>query len=463
MAGNLYINLLDEGIYLEGATRILAGQVPYRDFFVLTGPGNFLLTATLFQVLGVTLSTARLLSIAELTAITVCLYFITARFTARPFSVVVSLAYLGLLASNIDTLVVNHRLDSAAFAAIAVTFALYDFPLAAGVAVAIAAWSTPPMLILVIPLAAFLRPHWRRFFTGIAALSAPILAWLTATGALFPMIHHLLWSGANYAAANRSTYGAITGGWAALFSDATSSELLVRSIFIGYCLLLPAILPILVFTAALFKSYNSKEQIFLVAATAAMLLSSYPRPNITNLRYLLPLSFALAAILLYRFRYWKIPTGIISFLTAILLLYGATNITKGELIATPRGPVRFPQETASSIKTLLQHVRPGDTLFVFPYDPITTFLTGAVNPTRYAFLQPGMMTSQDEAAALADLQARPPQWIVYSNIPPQAYLRIWPTSDPTRLRMTTIESYISNTYTQTTATLDPTRHLLRRP
>jgi len=51
---------LDEGIYLSGAERILRGQAPYRDFFVITGPGSFWIEAVILRVLGPTLRHARL-------------------------------------------------------------------------------------------------------------------------------------------------------------------------------------------------------------------------------------------------------------------------------------------------------------------------------------------------------------------------------------------------------------------
>ena len=78
--------------------------------------------------------------------------------------------------------------------------------------------------------------------------------------------------------------------------------------------------------------------------------------------------------------------------------------------------------------------------------PLVYFLTGGENPTRYSFLQPGMMTLVDEETALASLLARPPQWVFYSDTPAEAYLRLWPSSDPARLRMHSIENFIHSRY-----------------
>ncbi len=41
LAGRRYLASNDEGIFLDGALRILRGQAPYRDFFILMGPGSF--------------------------------------------------------------------------------------------------------------------------------------------------------------------------------------------------------------------------------------------------------------------------------------------------------------------------------------------------------------------------------------------------------------------------------------
>ena len=46
------INLYDEGIILLGGLRVLHGDVPYRDFWVMYPPGSFYVNAVLFSVFG---------------------------------------------------------------------------------------------------------------------------------------------------------------------------------------------------------------------------------------------------------------------------------------------------------------------------------------------------------------------------------------------------------------------------
>src|SRR5207302_2988432 len=49
----------DEGIILQGAQRIVAGQVLYRDFFSFYTPGSYYLLALIFRILGSSILVAR--------------------------------------------------------------------------------------------------------------------------------------------------------------------------------------------------------------------------------------------------------------------------------------------------------------------------------------------------------------------------------------------------------------------
>lgn len=54
------LNLYDEGLRLYGAERILAGSIPYRDFFAYYGPAQFYWPALLFGLFGTQVIVARL-------------------------------------------------------------------------------------------------------------------------------------------------------------------------------------------------------------------------------------------------------------------------------------------------------------------------------------------------------------------------------------------------------------------
>ena len=55
-------NLYDEGLVLVNAERIRHGELPYRDFWTMYGPGYFYALAALFSVVEPTMLAARLLT-----------------------------------------------------------------------------------------------------------------------------------------------------------------------------------------------------------------------------------------------------------------------------------------------------------------------------------------------------------------------------------------------------------------
>lgn len=118
--------------------------------------------------------------------------------------------------------------------------------------------------------------------------------------------------------------------------------------------------------------------------------------------------------------------------------WGRFEARAGTVYGTP-ADIKLLQELESS-------VQPDEGFFAFPYAPLTYFLTDGANPTHYSFLQPGMMGDHDERLALAALERTPPPKILYMDVGPESLLRLWPSSDPTRLRMKTIEAWIRHNY-----------------
>jgi hypothetical protein len=52
----------DEGLALYDAERVATGDVPYRDFFVLYGPGQFYSLAAIFRLFGHSVAVERVYS-----------------------------------------------------------------------------------------------------------------------------------------------------------------------------------------------------------------------------------------------------------------------------------------------------------------------------------------------------------------------------------------------------------------
>lgn len=103
-------NFFDEGIVLTAAMRVVAGQVPHRDFYTLYGPAQFYLLSALFRVFGESILVERLLDLA-VRALVVTSMFRIASFHCRKSvatctSIVAVLWLFGLNEGNPGTAVI---------------------------------------------------------------------------------------------------------------------------------------------------------------------------------------------------------------------------------------------------------------------------------------------------------------------------------------------------------------------
>jgi hypothetical protein len=464
LAGQRLVWINDEGIYLDGARRMLTGEMPYRDFFVLTGPGTFWNVAAFFHLFGVSLGSARALLILDLALIAACMYRLAAEFGSRALGFWLAWFFVALLAGDAGGLVVNHRWDSAALSMAAVTLLAAGLRSesrwtrwyigGAGAAAAYAAWVTPPVLLVLAPMFAwaFFVRRWTGVVflaTGAAAVSAIAAGALMATGSLGPMVHHFAWTASQYSTANRFPYGGIIGGYPALFSDAQGPERWIRAVLVLF-IIMPAVVPVcalLAFSAA--RGVRKTPLLFVLACAMAAVLAAAPRMDVAHLTYSSPLSYvvagcALASLVPGRLR---APLAVaLSFVPCTLLWNGVNQRLRLETAQT-RGGVLFGEPKDLGLEHALEaSVQKGEPFFAFPYVPIAYFLTQGANPTRYSFLQPGMMADADEDQALASLISAPPAKVFYMDVPEWAYLRLFPSSDPHHLRMYKIEKWLRENY-----------------
>lgn len=95
--GSIYIsyNIYDEGIVVYGASRVLKGDIPYRDFWTMYAPGQFYVIALLFKIFGESLFITRLYSATINLLIVLMVYFIVKRLSSE------KLALLSLILSTL--------------------------------------------------------------------------------------------------------------------------------------------------------------------------------------------------------------------------------------------------------------------------------------------------------------------------------------------------------------------------
>ncbi len=472
LAARRFFLTLDEGIYLAGAERILHGQVPYRDFFVITGPGSFWIHAALLKLLGPTLAHARLALVMDLAFLTGAVYWLTTRLARRSFALGVAFFFFAFETRPLFRLYSNHRWDSGAFAILAVVLVFWGTEdprassfFAAGLAAAAAAWITPSMLALVVVMGIWLainkelRSKLLPYTLGLGLCSIAAGGVLFFQGGLVPMFHDLAWTSTHYPSANRVLYGygAIpSGGLAALLAGASLSQSLARTTGL-LSVLLPPLLPLAVYFAWLVRrwrgsDFDQREKLatLLLMASFAMVISTYPRWSADQLLFIAPIFYVLAAYLLDRFLKPKaLRTAAFACLLGLgvsALAYSVLQVRSEPTLETRVGRLRAVPADQALVEFVSRRIQPGDSLFVYPYLPIVYFLTGARNPTRYSFLQPGMMGAHADSNAIDDLRAHPPKWIFYFKIPPPTFQGIWPSANPQALEETSIDQYIRAHY-----------------
>jgi hypothetical protein len=92
--------IYDEGIVLTGAMRVVAGQIPYRDFYFIYGPAEIYIVAGLFKIFGPSLLAERLFDLLIKAVVVTTVYAIGLSYCRRSIalfaSVVTALWLFGL-------------------------------------------------------------------------------------------------------------------------------------------------------------------------------------------------------------------------------------------------------------------------------------------------------------------------------------------------------------------------------
>jgi 4-amino-4-deoxy-L-arabinose transferase-like glycosyltransferase len=457
MFGNrLILGTNDEGIYLDASERILHGQKLYLDFFGYMTPGSFWMQALAFRLMGVTLAAGRAPVIFYIALECALIYWLVARHASRGAAIVTTLFFLAFQTADPSMITAQHRWDSGAFALasialcvgsprrwLAVSGFLTGF--LTGFLIGCAALATPSVALVAIVILVWLRARagWYLLGASIAGLAAATALWF---GGILPaFLQQLQWLSRNYSSVNVMHYGAIIGGYRALFAGAGAWELPVRFCVV-FCIALPAILPIVALLGG-WRRVNS----YLLLSIIALVASTYPRSDIAHLAYISALPYAVTGILVYRL----VPALPRAWLAIFIGVWAAVFALQAQLpgrlvsLETPVGAVRASAVDAPAVRELLSRVQPKQSLFVYPYKPLLYFLTQADNPTRYSYLQAGLMTEEDVRTALSELKARPPAWVLYMDLSQSEFERVFPSGKGFNSHHPEMENWIKANYRAT--------------
>jgi hypothetical protein len=465
LQANRFVLTNDEGILLEPARWMAQGARPYVDFFGYMSPGSYWIQTALFWLLGMSFWVGRVPVIFDLSLQCALLFWLTQRISSQRAGWAAALIFGGFQMADPAFLTAQHRWDSGTLALMSVCVAL-RIPskrglAAAGVLLAMAAWCTPSMVLAGVAMGLWLlfsaerRSWFVPFLGGIAAVTAGAVGWLAWEGALTNFVKQMLWLQKNYSAVNVMPYGSVLGGYAKIFEDAQGADYFLRLIFVG-CLALPAILPplgLLMWGVAHLRGKVPEDLrpaiALLLLLTPALVVTAFPRADLFHLALVSVLPYALVAAAFARFVTLRAGAIVAFTMIPLALLFSANNVisfSASQRVATPVGTLRMKDDLALEMRNVMAQVRPGQSLFVHSYLPILYFVTQAKNPTGYPYLVPGMMTAEDEANALKDLQARPPQWFLYLPLTPAEFQRVLPSGKNVNPRFDKLETWLEQNY-----------------
>jgi 4-amino-4-deoxy-L-arabinose transferase-like glycosyltransferase len=425
----------DEGIILQGAQRILSGQIPYRDFFSFYTPGSYYSLALLFRIFGSSIVVART-ALAFTGAILSLITYLLARRVCSP-TVALAMAALATATSLPYRFLVLHNWDSTLWACLAIYCAVrllerpnlkWSFALGSLASLTVLSeQSKGAGLCLGLGiglLAIFFLQRESRLLSRVSIIAALVgLAWpfvitfgyFISQHAAYNMLADWLWPLQHYSQANRVPYG--YQNWTdearhAIFASGSLPIRLITVLTISPCLWIPA-LPLLAAAYLVYWIFQAQRRpeldkrrryyIIVTASLVGMALTTVlARPDILHFIYFQPLNCLLLAWLLEgrdipgRFiksaRPYLFGYVVIAFLAiGLVTLLGASSAR--QRLETRRGVV-----TTSGKDTVIEyvqnHVPAGETILVYPYLPLYYYLTGTFSPTPYDYFQSGMHTRE---------------------------------------------------------------------
>jgi 4-amino-4-deoxy-L-arabinose transferase-like glycosyltransferase len=476
----------DEGIILQGAQRILDGQVLYRDFFSFFTPGSYYLFALVFRVFGDSYLVAHT-AIAFFGAILSPITYLLAR---RVCSRQASLLVTGLM--TITALpwrfVVIHNWDSTLWACLALycavrllespnvkwafaaasfvsLTALFEQSKGAGLLLGLGTG----LLIIVVgsqPSKLFTRDRLIAIMLGLAWPFFVTVVYFASRHALTTMLASWFWPLQHYSVANRVPYAYdnLTGETRHRIFGTASPGLRLFAMLVFSARSWVPFLPLFGVALLIRLAFRRWRQIplgpewgyyVLVSATISGLLLSIviARSDYLHFIYLQPVFFLALAWLLdgrgIRSRFFTRIAPVVGFCLSMSLLAMAAQVlfqARGDnRVVTRRGTLTM-QTKDAVIEYVQAHVPPGERILIYPYQPTYYYLTQTYSPTRFDFYQPGMHTDQQLQEMLADFSAHPTPVVLYEPAFANHIHEAWPNTPPGAFAHDAMADYILREY-----------------
>lgn len=476
----------DEGILLQGAQRILRGEVLYRDFFSFLTPGSYYWLALLFKVFGSSFVVARVALALTGSALSLFCYVLA----RRVCSMQVALLTTGLVTLTClpFRFLVLHNWDSTLVACAAVYSALrlletqrwhWAFAMSSLAALTfLFEQSKGAGLILgiVVGLLTLTLLGGQQFLLnksqitamalGFALPFASAICYFAAVHGLLAMVSDWLWPLRHYSVANHVPFGYQNFSQATrnlLLGTGSATERIVTLVILVPCFLLP-VLPIAALALGVhwtIRSYKTDLSargayyILMCAILSGLLVSILvSRDDILHFVYLEPLLALVLAWLMEACdvpgRYWKSARPclnaflVVAFLgMSLALLLRMTRATVS--LETRRGQVTLP--AADTVIPYVQaHVAPGTTILSYPYLPLYYYLTRTHSPGRYDYFQPGMNTPRQATEIISKLESQRVRTVLFESSFPEKIANAWPGTPLKAIANDPVSDYIVQHY-----------------
>ena len=479
----------DEGIILQGAQRILRGEVLYRDFFSFLTPGSHYFLALIFGIFGSSFIVARIFLALLGATTTVVSYLLTRRVCSRRNALTVVI--LMTFTTFPFRFLVLHNWDSTFWACLTVYSAVrwlesshWIWPIAtgsfasitflfeqskgAGLLLGLSVGLLTIKLLQPFPVLRSMKVSKIRFL-GLG-LIWPILVTLLYFGSRHVvglMLADWLWPLQHYSIANRVPYG--YQNWSdetrqVLFGTNSAVFRFVTALALSPCFVIPA-LPLIglgIWTNWIRKTRNGGGQnprrtyyLMMGALLAGLLLSvAVGRADIIHFVYLQPLfCIVLAWIIDGRDIGGKlfqvVRPGLIVYLIlgfALISVPLAMRATRAPHRTLTRRGTIFASEKDTVLDYVQRHASPGESIFIYPYLPLYYYLTNTFSPTHYDYFQPGMNTPQQAQEIISEVAAKDSTLVIFEYSFYEKIPTSWPETPISSIVRDPVADFIVRNY-----------------
>jgi 4-amino-4-deoxy-L-arabinose transferase-like glycosyltransferase len=476
----------DEGIILQGAQRILDGQVLYRDFFSFFTPGSYYFFALVFRIFGNSYLVAHTALAFIGAAFSPITYLLARRVCSRQASLLVTA--LMMMTALPWRFVVIHNWDSTLWACLALYCAvrLLESPTVQW-AFAAATFTSLTALFeqskgagLLLGLGTgfviiIFESQQRKLFTRdrliaiVLGLVWPFLVtavYFASRHALATMLASWFWPLQHYSGANRVPYAYdnMTGEARHRIFDTASPSLRLFAMLVFSSSSWVPFLPLLGLALLIRLAFRRWRRVsigpewayyVLVSATMSGLLLSIviARSDYLHFIYLQPVFFLALAWLLdgrsIRNRFFTRLAPVVGFCLSMSLLAMAAQVLfqarADNSVVTRRGAITM-QTKDTVIEYVQAHVAPGEQILIYPYQSTYYYLTQTYSPTSFDFYQPGMHTDRQLQEMLAEFSAHPTRVVLYQPSFADHMHEAWPNTPPSAFARDAMADYIMREY-----------------